>query len=368
MDGSRRVHASLTNPRVVDALVVLACLALTVLAVKAQWAPVPRPVIAVAGALGSLAQWRRRQWPLAAALVGGASYVLSGNPGPLLAGLYSGAAHGRARQVWLSAVAGWAGLAGFVVLDEGRLGLDDLLFTAAGAALVTAVGVYVSVRRTAWRERLERAEAERRLHEQEARAAERDRIAREMHDVLAHKVSLIAVHAGALELTAGGDPGRTREGAALIRTTAREALQELRDVLGVLRVAPPAADEPSDLDELVRAATDAGQPVTLRDTAGPRPPSVARVVHRIAQEGLTNARKHAPGAPVTIVVDRADGGGVAVTVRNPAVTADPLNLPGSGAGLVGLAERVRLADGMFHSGPRDDGWELRAVIPAEDGS
>lgn len=368
MNGSRRVHTSLTNPRVVDALLVLTCLALTVLAVKAHWAPVPRPVIAVAGGLGSLAMWWRRRWPLVAALAGGAANVLSGNPGPLLGGLYAGAAYGRGRYVWFSALAGWAGLVGWDVLEEGHLDVDDAFFSAAAAALVTVFGVYVSIRRTAWHERVERAETERRLHEQEARVTERDRIAREMHDVLAHKVSLIAVHAGALELTAGGDPERTREGAALIRTTAREALQELRDVLGVLRVAPPAADEPADLAELVRAATEAGQPVTLTDSAGPRPAAAARVVHRVVQEGLTNARKHAPAAPVTILVDRFSDGRILVMVRNPAATTDPLNLPGSGAGLVGLAERVRLAGGVFLSGPTDDGWELRATIPAEGGS
>jgi signal transduction histidine kinase len=85
------------------------------------------------------------------------------------------------------------------------------------------------------------------------------------------------------------------------------------------------------------------------------------VVHRVAQEGLTNARKHAPDAPATVSVERAEAGDVTVIVRNGLGT--PLELPGSGAGLVGLAERLRLVGGSLHSGPGGDGWELRAVVP-----
>ncbi|WP_449064451.1 sensor histidine kinase [Planomonospora algeriensis] len=387
--------------RVVDAAAVLACLALTGLAAKAHWSALPWPVIVGAGVPGSLAQWWRRRWPQVATLAGAAAYALSGNPAPLLVGLYSGASYAPGRQVGVLAVVGWAGFAGWSWIDEGRLTVDSAVSSAVAAALVTALGLYTAARRAlaaSWRERAESAEAERRLRDERARSAERTRIAREMHDVLAHKVSLIALHAGALELSASGGSPRIEEGAALIRVTAREALQELRYVLGVLRAesappdapstprspAPPGARHPSDagtsgggggepfadLSSLVRASERAGQRVELHDRAGPLPPVTARVVYRVAQEGLTNAHKHAPDAPAAVSVDRGDDGTVTVTVDNPPAIGAPADLPGSGAGLIGLAERVRLVGGTLHGGPRGreegGGWRLRAVLPRLD--
>jgi signal transduction histidine kinase len=239
------------------------------------------------------------------------------------------------------------------------------LVVTFGTAMATRTLLMASLR-----ERAERAEAERMLREEQARASERTRIASEMHDVLAHKVSLIALHAGALELHTSSDRARVVQGAALIRTTAREALQELRDVLGVLRAESGehtrASDWP-DLASLVDAAARAGQYVRLRDHAGELPPATARVVYRTVQEGLTNARKHAPGAPTTVSIDHDEDGTVTVTVHNTAGTAPPMDLPGSGGGLVGLAERIRLVGGSLHSGPLGasgrDGWQLRARVP-----
>ena len=236
--------------------------------------------------------------------------------------------------------------------------------------LVTAFGAYVAARARlleSLRDRAARAETERHLRDEQARAAERTRIAREMHDVLAHKVSLIAVYAGALELRAGDDD-QLRGSAGLIRLTAREALQELREVLGVLHAdgsAQPGVPVP-DLGSLVRASVEAGQPVELHDAAGSMPPATARVVSRVVQEGLTNARKHAYGAATTVIVGRDDPASVTVTIRND-LGENALDLPGSGTGLVGLAERVRLVGGTLTSGPIEPpearGWELRAVVP-----
>lgn len=326
--------------RVVDTLLVVACLALTALAVKTPWSVLPRPVIAVAGVLGSVAQWHRRRWPATAA--GAMAYALSGNPGPLLVGLYSGVAHGSRRQAWVLGLVGWAGFASWSWLDVGRLTVRDAGYAAVAAGVVVVVGRYTATRNA--------------LHEEQARAAERARIAGEMHDVLAHKVSLIALYAGALELHAG-DNTRFQEGTALIRLTAREALRELRSVLGMLRAEPIA-----DLASLVRASAQAGQPVELRDEAGPlKHAPTARVVYRVVQEGLTNAHKHAPGARTTVSLT---GGGphVTVTVHNEAGT--PTDLPGAGAGLAGLTERLRLVGGTLRSGPtRDGGWELHATVP-----
>jgi signal transduction histidine kinase len=352
--------------RWVDAALVVGCLFLTYLAVKAHWSPLPRPVVAIAGVAGSVAQWPRRRWPISAALAGTAAYVLSGNPGPLLVGLYSGGSYAPRRHVWLPAVAGWAGMTAAFRIDAGRLRLDDVAWAALASVVTVAVGLYSATRRdltVAWRERAEHAE-------ERAKSAERNRIAREMHDVVAHKVSLIALHAGALELTASLGQAKVGEQAALIRTTAREALSDLREVLGLLQDGDRAAavldqGEPyPDLVSLVEAAQRAGQRVDLDDRAGPLPPAVARVVYRVAQEGLTNARKHAPGAPATVSVLLGSAGAATVTVRNGPTDSSPLDLPGSGAGLIGLAERVRLAGGALHSGRTDDGgWVLRAVIP-----
>ncbi|MFC4587696.1 sensor histidine kinase [Sphaerisporangium corydalis] len=374
MDATRRLRARLADPRLTDAAVVAACLILTAFAVKARWTDLPRPLIAAAGTAGGLAQWPRRRHPLIAAVTGAAAYALSGNPGPLLTGLYAGASYAPRRHLWIVLPAGWAGLAAWSWIAEGTLTAPDATWAALGTLAVTAVGVHTATRRdlaTSWRQRAESAEAERLLREEQARAAERTRIAREMHDVLAHKVSLIALHAGALELTTTGTPAN--QGAALIRVTAREALQELRYVLGVLRTEPgsnhPRHDEPfADLTSLVRASTDAGQHVELADHAGPLPPAMARVVYRVAQEGLTNARKHAPDAPAAVSVDRDDTT-VTVTVHNTPPAGPPADLPGSGSGLVGLAERVRLVGGTLHAGPpagEPGGWRLRAVLPWPD--
>jgi signal transduction histidine kinase len=357
-------HARWRDPRVVDAALVVVCLLLTVLAVKTPWSPLPRPVIAAAGVLGSLAQWPRRRWPQVAVVAGAAAYALSGNPGPGLVGLHAVAAYGPRRRLWVAAVAGLVGFLAWSWLDAGRPTVHDAVFGAFGVGLVFALGTYLATRDrllAALRAQHEHAEAERLLRDEQARAAERTRIAREMHDVMAHKVSLIALYAGALELHATGD-ARLREGAELIRVTAREALRELRDVLGVLREGPPG-DPFADLAALVRASTSAGQAVELHDTAGPLPPATARVVYRTVQEGLTNARKYAPDALTTVSVGRSGDGPVTVTVHNAAGTGTPVDLPGSSTGLVGLAERIRLVGGSLRSGPAGDGWELHAVVP-----
>jgi signal transduction histidine kinase len=346
--------------RVVDTVVVVACLALTALAVKTPWSTLPRPVIAVAGVLGSAAQWHRLCWPHLATTAGAVTYALSGNPGPLLVGLYSGVAHGSRGQAWALGLVGWTGFAVWSWLDVGRLTVTNVVYAAAAAGVVVGIGRYTATRNAllaSLRERAQHAEAERLLRVEQARAAERTRIAGEMHDVVAHKVSLIALYAGALELHAGGNT-RFQEGTALIRSTAREALRELRSVLGMLRAEP----EPFvDLASLVQASAQAGQPVELHDEAGPLPPATARVVYRVVQEGLTNAHKHAPAARTTVSLRRA-GRSVSVNVLNEAGV--PMDLPGSGAGLVGLAERLRLVGGSLRSGPTSGGgWELHATVP-----
>ena len=226
------------------------------------------------------------------------------------------------------------------------------------------------------RDRAERAEAERELRGEQARLAERARIAQEMHDVLAHKVSLIALHAGGLEVNPAVGPEKVEGSARLIRETARQAMEDLREVLGVLRsdVSVDGADlapvpRAADLERLVADSRDAGVSVTgefaLPDDV---PVSIGRTVYRVVQESLTNVHKHARGASTEVVVHGARGAGVTVRVTNVRPVAAGSLLPGSGAGLVGLRERVELAGGRLTTGPTTDGgWRVEAWLPWSDG-
>ncbi|MEV5765014.1 histidine kinase [Micromonospora sp. NPDC052213] len=262
------------------------------------------------------------------------------------------------------------------------------------------VGLWVRARRdtlTALRDRAERLEREQEARAERVRAEERARIAREMHDVVAHRVSLMVVHAGALEVTAT-DPA-TVDTATLIRSTGRQALTDLREVLGVLRQPTPAGEPATTaaaglagVDDLVREARAAGQRIDRQDEGTPRPvpATVGRTGYRVVQEALTNVRKHAPGADTTVRL-RYLPGGLEISVRTgpsaggparPGVDGRPVGgaarpgadgrpvggaaLPGAGLGLIGLRERVELLGGRLEAGPRDGGFLVRALIPVEE--
>lgn len=242
-------------------------------------------------------------------------------------------------------------------------------------------GLWVRARRQVLaqlRERAERLEREQHERAERARAEERRRIAREMHDVVAHRVALMVLHAGALEVSTG-DP-RTAEEAALIRTSGREALQELRQVLGMLRApdavpavpgAPELAPQPTlaDLDRLLEASRSAGLPVRRADLGDPHPISLTaeRTAYRVVQEGLTNVAKHAGPVPTTVTLHRLPRE-LTVTVENAAPARPVDSPPHSGLGLVGLTERVVLAGGSVDARPRlDGGFRLTARIPADAG-
>jgi signal transduction histidine kinase len=246
-------------------------------------------------------------------------------------------------------------------------------------ALITVVvlswGLLVRVRREHLRSLRDRAtaiESEQRLRIEQARDAERRRIAREMHDVLAHRVSLLSLHAGALEFRPDAPPEEVAEAAGVIRANAHAALQELRAVIGVLRegeqrdVPEPPQPTLADIPALVDESRAAGVRVTCRiDAAEGLPPALGRTAYRIVQEGLTNARKHAPAAAVDVAVTGGDPLVVAVVSRRPVgVTAAAAPLPGAGSGLIGLGERVALAGGTLEHGPDAAGdFVLRATLP-----
>lgn len=204
---------------------------------------------------------------------------------------------------------------------------------------------------------------------EQAAMAERTRIAREMHDVVAHRVSLMVLHAGGLEVSAPDE--RTAEIAELIRTTGREALSELREILGVLRngEAAPTAPQPvlDDVGSLIDAACAAGANVDLTTTGTPRPlnAQVERTAYRVVQEALTNAVKHAPGAEIDVRIDYGRTALTVTVVNGPATVKVANPVPDSGYGLIGLRERLALVGGTFVAGPlADGGWWVRAIIPA----
>ncbi|PWR05130.1 histidine kinase [Micromonospora acroterricola] len=242
-----------------------------------------------------------------------------------------------------------------------------LLLTACVVGLPLVVGLWVRARRdtlAALRDRAERLEREQEARADQVRAEERTRIAREMHDVVAHRVSLMVVHAGALEVTAA-DP-EIVEAAALIRETGRLALIDLREVLGVLRQAGPAAvpERTLDaLDELIGESRAAGLRVCRRDegVATTLPATVGRTAYRVVREALTNVRKHAADAETTVSL-RYLPGGLEVVVHNGPSGPGP-TLPGAGHGLLGLRERVELLGGRLEAAPVGDGFLVRALIP-----
>ena len=204
--------------------------------------------------------------------------------------------------------------------------------------------------------------AEEREHEArlaQAKEAERVRIAREMHDSLAHHLSLIAVHAGVLEYRADLDPSTTREAAATVGSAARDANAELRTILGVLRTGQEAATPQPDLSELNALLTDGVTLLTADGyVAADVPAGTSRHAYRMVQEALTNARKHAPGQPATVRLAGAPSAGVSIEVRNPlatrAATAGAGFLGaadlGAGFGIAGMVERARLAGGWCRAG------------------
>ena len=244
------------------------------------------------------------------------------------------------------------------------------------AVLRTAVGpllaLYFDARRRlvqALTERAERAEREQHLLAEQARADERARLAGEMHDVVTHRVSLMVLQAGALRVTAGDE--QTRQAAEDLRAAGCQALDELRDLVGILHASPDGDEPPSTsgIAALVAESTAAGTPAELGYDGDPAlaSPVVGRTAYRVVREALTNVHKHAPGAHVTVRL-RYDPAEVRVTVRNTAPSGRPdpaLATTGSGLGLAGLRRRIELVRGELRAGPAGDGgFCVDATLPS----
>jgi signal transduction histidine kinase len=330
------------------------------------------------GALACAAVWLRRRLPLGLAVAMVPVGLVSNTAGGAgMVALFTLAVHRPFKYVgWLAGVS----LALIPVFFWLRPDPDLPYAAAVGVtALLTATvvgwGMFVRSKRQlmlSLRERARRAETEAALRAEQAQRLAREAIAREMHDVLAHRLTLLSVHAGALEFRPDASREEVARAAGVIRESAHEALQDLREIIGVLRAGDSDdAGRPlptlAALDALVAESRSAGMKVVLDNrVADPAavPASVGRTAYRIAQEALTNARKHAPGAEVTVTVRGGVGDGVTVTVRNPAPPGDVPRVPGSGQGLIGLTERATLAGGRLEHGAEEDGgFRVRAWLP-----
>jgi signal transduction histidine kinase len=355
----------------------------------AGWIPGPGPVVfgvdAGIGLLASGMLWFQRRWPvgIAVALVVPMALSRFAQFASLVSVLNVSL---RRRPATAVAVAGLHQVA-FIIFSLlwitypwWAAGLWTLSYQVA----VVALGMYVGARRglvASLREQVRQAEAAQQLIVGQARRAERAAIAVEMHDVLAHRVSLMALQAGALEVRPDLPTAEVRTTAGLIRSTARQAMTELRDIIGVLhdgeQVEAPLAPQPSlgDIAPLVDGYRKAGLKVILDMTVGEPeavPGALGRDAYRIVREALTNVSKHAGATVAAVSLSGHPGGGLLVEVRNKLPVGGlragetPGELPGSGLGLVSLAERVALAGGTLAHGPDDGGdFVLTAAFPWE---
>jgi signal transduction histidine kinase len=243
--------------------------------------------------------------------------------------------------------------------------LTVVLATVGNLAAAGLLGAYVQTRRAYTAQLVSGAD-------ERARSAvieERGRIARELHDLAAHDLSAIVVQAGAADRLVDRDPGAAKDTLQAIRAQGRDTLSALRQLVGVLRDTDTdgRAPQPSllRLDGLVEGAREAGMAVRLTTSGRPGslPAALDLTAYRVVQEALTNARRHAPGAAVSITITYGDG--VRVLVRNAAPPA-PAGAPAGrgGHGLLGMRERVQQAGGTLTVGPTGDGgWQVDARLP-----
>ncbi|MFF7971163.1 histidine kinase [Streptomyces sp. NPDC007905] len=358
-------------PAVLDAVLVLVALADT-------WANVDfgQRAATACALLAAFALALRRRLPLTTFVLTLPTALVTDAVFATLAALYTLSSHSRHRVL----LAGCA--LTYAIIDflpwpwttlratelAGTHNVLHLIYSVATAAAPVFLGQLVQARRELslrLTQITEARETERLLTAQSVLAKERAQLAREMHDVVSHQVSLIAVQAGALQVSSRDT--ETRNGAATIRRLSVQTLDELRHMVSVLRASGSRATEltpqPS-LADLQRLVSGSGMEAELKtDLPEDLPPTVQRAVYRTVQEALTNVRKHAPGATATVRIHHADGS-IRATVTNTAPTRPPLPLPGAHHGLVGLRQRAELLGGTITAGPTPDGgYELRLELP-----
>jgi signal transduction histidine kinase len=397
MDTSTRRRAWRIDPRVTDALVALAFFVLLVLSFGASVRIGQRPVDVGAWALGVLltapyAVHRRAPWLALAVTLGAllAFSLLHYAPYPGLSAfalLFGLALHGRRRDslLALGATAGafWVAL---VVQPAGVVAVNDVISTMLATAVAWLAGDNLRQRRlrsAAMEDRARLLEREREDRDRAAVAAERLRIARELHDVVAHSMSVIAVQAGVGRHVIETDAQAARDALGVIESTSRDTLTEMRRMLGVLRDgSEAAATQPmpglADIPALVAETRRAGLGVMVDSTGSVAdlPAGLDLAAYRVVQESLTNVLKH--GGPVAhlrvacsrhqVDIEVADDG--RPEQRGTTAVVRPIGVePGTGQGLVGMRERVELYGGTFEAAPRPGGgFRVHATLPYAAGS
>ncbi len=338
-------------------------------------------VFAVDIALGTVAfavLHRRRQAPVAIAVFTALlSCFSAAAAGPATLAAVSVATRRNVPQVLVVGVVNLVAAQAFATYMEveGTTYLLDLSVNTAFVAALMGWGMYIGSRRELLhnlRDRVDRAEAEQELRSSKTRGDERARIAREMHDVLAHRISQVSMLAGALSYRTDLSADAMRDSAGLIQQQANRALDDLRAVLGVLR--DPSSgellDRPqptwADLPALIAETRRGGTHVTVTNTveeADELPDATGRTAYRMVQEALTNARKHAPGAAVEINARGGPDDGISLEIRNPLGFGTGSSTPGAGLGLVGLTERAELGGGWIVHGREGAAFVLRGWLP-----
>ncbi|WP_167288627.1 sensor histidine kinase [Nocardioides seonyuensis] len=325
-----------------------------------------------------LVLWRRAA-PVPIALGIAAMSALSGiAAGPATLAAVSVATQRRAGPIVLVGVVNFVAATTYTFTAPFELHMPPWVSVVINLVVNSAMmgwGMYLGSRRELiWtlHQRAVRAESERDLRLAQARSVERERIAREMHDVLAHRITQVSMQAGALAFRDDLAAEQLRSGLKDIQGKANEAIHELRGVLGVLRDhttgALVEAPQPThaDIAQLVERARQEGVNITYDDridtSVEPVPGGVGRALYRIVQEGITNAHKHAPGAALHVTVDGGPDEGLNLEIANP-LGFTGSGTPGAGLGLVGLAERVELRGGRLAHGVEGQWFVLRAWIP-----
>ena len=329
---------------------------------------------AASAAVAACALFLRRRIPLLVLLVAMPAALLGGVRVVALIALYTLASRTRRRTVLIAGAVTVAACLGThwelpSQLDDPRH-LAQFGYTLAQAAAAVFLGQLVQARRDLslrLAEISEVREHERLLIAQTVLAKERTQLAREMHDVVSHQVSLIAVRSGALQVSTK-DPV-IKEAASTIRRLSVQTLDELRHMVSLLRASgslPTELTPQPTLADLQRLVASSGVEATLdTDLPDDLPAPVQRAIYRTVQEALTNARKHAPGADATIRIHR-DYRTVRTTVTNTAATRPALVLPSAQHGLVGLRQRAETLGGELQSGPTPDGgYRLSITLPAD---
>lgn len=385
----------LQHPAAMDAVVVAWFAVPSLLATAFDPTPGrPVPLTAALVLVGAVTLAARRRAPIAVPLVlavlASATMVLTnaltGFDLAVALGLYAVASLRPGRTSW--PVAGAA--VGIVAVTILAIGDREVLVPGAPlspqarvaevtgvllfALAAMAVGISVRNRRLHLADLVERANAlarERDRQAQLALAEERTRIAREMHDVVAHSLSVMIALADGAAAALERSPHRSRAALDELSGTGRSALADMRRILGVLQdLDAPLAPQPGavDLDALVERFRTAGLPVRATGLATPLPPDAGLqlAVFRIVQESLTNALRHAPGTEAVDLELQVGDAAVVVEVTDHGATVTGGETGGAGQGLVGMRERAAVYGGQVEAGPHGPGWRVRAVLPWDD--